>query len=61
MAALHTAASFPALVDLMRAMNLINQEIFVRCTIGVVLAFAVVYFNYLYNHIAYLLQKGAAK
>lgn len=44
MAALHTAASFPALVDLMRAMNLINQEIFVRCTIGVVLAFAVVYF-----------------
>ncbi len=44
MAALHTAASFPALVDLMRAMNLINQEIFVRCTIGVVLTFAVVYF-----------------
>ena len=28
----------------MRAMNLINQEIFVRCTIGVVLTFAVVYF-----------------
>lgn len=44
MAAMHTAAAFPALVDIMRALNLINQTIFAQCTIAVTLTFAAVYF-----------------
>ena len=44
MAAMHTAAAFPALVDIMRALNLINQTIFAQCTIAVTLTFAAIYF-----------------
>lgn len=44
MAATHTAAAFPALVDIMRALNLINKTIFTQCTIAVTLTFMAVYF-----------------
>lgn len=44
MAATHTAAAFPALVDIMRALNLINKTIFIQCTIAVTLTFMAVYF-----------------
>lgn len=44
MAALHTAAAFPALVDIMHVMNLLNETIFARCTIAVTAIFAAAYF-----------------
>lgn len=44
MAALHTAAAFPALVDIMHVMNLLNETLFARCTIAVTAIFAAAYF-----------------